>query len=40
MFEKLKHFYNLGLYTAEQLYKFVERGIINDEEYREITESR
>ena len=36
MFEKIKRFYDLGLYTAEQVQKFVEKGVITEEEYKFI----
>ena len=36
MFEKIKRFYDLGLYTKEQVYKFYEKGIITLEEYKII----
>ena len=36
MFEKIKKFYDMGLYTEEQVYKFVEKGIITEEQYRLI----
>lgn len=36
MFEKIKKFYNLGLYTKEQVHKFVEKGVITEEQYIEI----
>lgn len=36
MFEKIKRFYELGLYTKEQVYKFYEKGIITLEEYKRI----
>lgn len=36
MFEKIKRFYELGLYTKEQVYKFYEKGIITLEEYKII----
>lgn len=39
MFEKIKKFYDLGLYTAEQVHKFVEKGIVTEEQYKEISES-
>lgn len=39
MFEKIKKFYDMGLYTAGQVYKFVIKGVITEEEYREICES-
>lgn len=37
MYEKVKKFYSLGLYTAEQVAQFVLRGKLTPEEYREIT---
>lgn len=36
MFEKIKRFYDLGLYTKEQVYKFYEKGIITLEAYDKI----
>lgn len=36
MFEKIKHFYELGLYTAEMVHAFAARGIITEEQYSEI----
>lgn len=36
MFEKIKKFYRQGLYTAGQVYKFVEKGVITEEQYRLI----
>lgn len=36
MFEKIKRFYVLGLYTAEQVRKFAEKGVISEEEYKSI----
>ena len=36
MYEKIKRFYDLGLYTKEQVYKFYEKGIITLEEYKII----
>lgn len=36
MFEKIKRFYDLGLYTKEQVYKFVEKGVLTEEEYLQI----
>lgn len=36
MYEKVKKFYELGLYTAEMVYEFVRRGKITEAEYREI----
>lgn len=37
MFEKIKHFFDLKLYTKEQVHKFVEKGVITFEQYKEIT---
>lgn len=37
MFEKIKKFYVMGLYTKEQVYKFLEKGIITKTEYDNIT---
>ena len=36
MFEKIKRFYDEGLYSAEQVHKFVEKCIITEEQYLEI----
>lgn len=36
MVEKIKRFYSMGLYTDEMVHKFVEKGIITEEQYREI----
>lgn len=38
MFEKIKRFYDFGLYAAEQVHKFFEKGVITDEEYKSIVE--
>ncbi len=40
MYEKIKRFYDLGLYTVEQVHKFVEKDIITEEQYREICAAR
>lgn len=37
MFEKVKHFYDLGLYTKEQVAMFVRKGKLTAEEYELIT---
>lgn len=39
MFEKIKRFYEFGLYTAEQAHRFVEKGVITNIEYNSIIES-
>lgn len=36
MYAKIKKFYDLGLYTNEQVHKFVEKGVITEDEYRAI----
>lgn len=35
MFEKIKRFYKLGLYTKEQVFKFFEKGVITEEQFKE-----
>lgn len=37
MFAKIKRFYQLGLYTKTQVAQFVEKGIITEEQYKQIT---
>lgn len=37
MFEKIKKFYDLGLYSDAQVAMFVKKGIITEEQYTEIT---
>lgn len=37
MFEKIKRFFNLKLYTAKQIHKFAEKGVITPEQYKQIT---
>ena len=36
MFGKLNKFFRLGLYTKAQLHKFVEKGVITEEQYQQI----
>ena len=36
MFEKIKRFYSMGLYTKEMVHKFVEKGVITEGQYLEI----
>lgn len=36
MFEKIKRFYDLGLYSAVQVYKFMEKGVITATQYNVI----
>ncbi len=37
MFEKIKRFYDLGLYSDKQVHKFCEKGVISQEQYKDIT---
>lgn len=36
MYAKIKKFYDMGLYSADQVYKFVEKGVITEQQYRDI----
>lgn len=36
MIERLIRFFKLGLYTREQLHKFVDKGVITEEQYEQI----
>ena len=36
MFAKIKRFFNMGLYTKEQVHKFFEKGVLTEEEFNEI----
>lgn len=36
MLDKIKRFYSMKLYTKEMVHKFVEKGVISEEEYSEI----
>ena len=36
MTDKIKRFYNIGLYTKEMVHHFVEKGVITEEQYLEI----
>lgn len=36
MFEKILKFYKMGLYSAEQVKAFADKGIITQEQYEEI----
>ena len=36
MLEKLIRFFKLGLYTEAQLHKFVDKGVITEEQYQQI----
>lgn len=37
MYEKVKRFYDLGLYSREQVAVFVEKGKLTPGEFRKIT---
>lgn len=37
MFEKLKRFFHLKLYTVKQIHQFAEKGVITPEQFAEIT---
>lgn len=37
MFEKIKRFFNLKLYTQKQIRQFCDKGVIAPEQYKEIT---
>lgn len=36
MIERLIRFFKLGLYTRDQLHKFVDKGVITQEQYEQI----
>lgn len=38
MFDKIKRFYDMKLYTKEMVHKFVEKGVITETQYNEIIE--
>lgn len=37
MFEKIKRFFNLKLYTKKQIRQFCDKGVITPEQHRQIT---
>ena len=37
MFQKIKRFYDLGIYSKEHVAQFVSRGVITPEQYTQIT---
>lgn len=39
MLEKITRFFKLGLYTKSQLHKFVDKGVITEEQYKHIIAS-
>ena len=36
MFEKIKKFYDKGIYTKKMVHDFVTKGVITMEQYKEI----
>ena len=36
MLEKIIRFFRLGLYTESQLHRFVDKGVITEEQYQQI----
>lgn len=37
MYEKIKNYYQLGLWSKERVRNMVEKGVISEEEYMSIT---
>ncbi|MBQ7824777.1 MAG: XkdX family protein [Clostridia bacterium] len=37
MFEKIKRFFNLKIYTVKQIRQFCDKGVITPEQFTEIT---
>lgn len=37
MYEKIKRFYSLKLYTRKQVRQFCDKGVITVEQYKKIT---
>lgn len=35
-YDKIKRFYDKGLWTVEQVHQAVDKGLITEEEYQEI----
>lgn len=40
MYEKIKRFYDMELYTLGQVYKFVIKGVITKIQYNEICDKK
>ena len=38
MFEKIKKYYDMGLYSKQQVRQFYIRGVITEEQYKSIVE--
>ena len=37
MFDKIKHYYEVGLWNIDRVWNVVEKKAITEEEYKEIT---
>lgn len=37
MFEKIKKFFDLKIYTKKQIRQFCDKGVISPEQYQQIT---
>lgn len=37
MFEKIKRFFEMELYTKNQIRQFCDKGVITQEQYKQIT---
>lgn len=37
MYDKIKRFYDMGLYTKTQVRAFADKGVITPEQYKAIT---
>ena len=37
MYQLIRKYYNMGLYTKENVARFVDRGTLTEAQYREIT---
>jgi len=37
MYERIKKFYDMGIYTKQQVHQFAEKGVITAEQYELIT---
>lgn len=38
-YTRIKYYYDKGLWTAEQVHQAVEKGLITEEQYKEITQA-
>lgn len=39
MYERIKRFYDLGLWTEAMVWNAVEKGVITESEYKQIVEA-